>query len=113
MDYKSIPEQFFKNAKENSEKIAFEYRLRRGSPYKNVTWGDSIRMINEVAFGLKHLGLKKGDNVAILSGTRYEWAITDLAVLSSGAIVVPLYPTLGDHAVNYILNNSECKYVFY
>lgn len=112
MDYKSIPEQFFKNAKENSEKIAFEYRLRRSSPYKNVTWGDSIRMINEVAFGLKHIGLKKGDNVAILSGTRYEWAITDLAVLSSAAVVVPLYPTLGDHAVNYILNNSECKYVF-
>lgn len=112
MEYKNIPEQFINNAKAHLDEIAFEYRLRRNALYKSITWDDSIRMVNEVAFGLKKLGLEKGDNVAILSGTRYEWAISDLAVLSAGATVVPIYPTLGDHAVNYILNNSECKFIF-
>lgn len=112
MKYKNIPEQFISNAKANLNKVAFQYRLRRTAPYKSISCDDSIRMVTEVAFGLKQLGLEKGDNVAILSGTRYEWAISDLAILAAGAVVVPIYPTLGDHAVNYILNNSECKFVF-
>lgn len=65
----------------------------------------------EIAYGLIELGLKKNDRVAILSDTRYEWSECDLAILNVGGIVVPIYPTLPNQAVNYILNNSECQIV--
>jgi len=108
----NIPEQFIDQVKKNPDKTAFQHRLRRNTPYKSITWDSVNRIVIETSLGLKRLGLKKGDNVAILSATRYEWAIADLAILSLGAVVVPLYPTLGDHAVNYILNDSKSRYIF-
>ena len=92
MPVNNIPEQFIEQVKKNPDKIAFQYRLRRNSPYKSITWDYANRLVLEVVFGLKNLGVKKGDNVAILSATRYEWAIADIAILSLGAVVVPLYP---------------------
>ncbi len=65
----------------------------------------------EIAYGLIELGLKKNDRVAILSDTRYEWSECDLAILSVGGTVVPLYSSLPNEAVNYILNNSESQIV--
>lgn len=108
---RNLPELFIKTAKQNENKVAFEYRLRRNEPYKSITWGHLSVMVEEVTYGLVELGVKKGDNVAILSHTRYEWPICDLAILSCGGVVVPIYPTLGDEAVNYILNNAECEIV--
>ena len=50
--------------------------------------------VESLALGLASFGVKPGDRVALLSENRYEWAITDLAVLGLGAITVPIYPTL-------------------
>jgi long-chain acyl-CoA synthetase len=47
-----------------------------------------------LALGLRELGVGRGDRVAILSESRYEWAVADLAILGLGASSVPLYPTL-------------------
>ncbi len=112
MQARNIPELFLNQANSHLNEVAFEYRLRRNVPFSQLTWSSVIRTINEVCIGLKVLGLEKKDKVAILSATRYEWTITDLAVLSLGGIVVPIYPSLGDEAVNYILNNSESKFIF-
>lgn len=108
---RNLPDLFVKIANQNKNKVGFEYRLRRNEPYRSISWGHLSTMVEEVTYGLVELGIKKGDNVAILSHTRYEWAICDLAILSSGGVVVPIYPTLGDQAVNYILNNSECEII--
>lgn len=107
----NLAELFTKQASKNKNKVAFEYRLRRNEPYRSISWKHLSTLVYEVAYGLIELGLKKGDNIAILSDTRYEWAVCDLAILSCGGIVVPIYPTLGDEAVNYILNNSESQIV--
>ncbi len=107
----NIPELFIKQANRNSNKTAVEYRLRRSEPYRSISWMHLSTLVQEVAYGLIELGVKKGDNVAILSGTRYEWSIFDLAILSIGAVVVPLYPTLPEQSVNYILNDSMSEVV--
>ena len=108
---RNLAELFIQKAKENKNKVAIEYRLRRNEPYRTISWAHFSVIVQEVIYGLRALGLKKGDNIAILSGTRYEWSICDLAILSCGGVVVPIYPTLGEEAVNYILNNSECKII--
>ncbi|MBS1821993.1 MAG: long-chain fatty acid--CoA ligase [Acidobacteria bacterium] len=54
-------------------------------------------------------GLGKGDRVAILSENRWEWAVTDFAVLAMGGVDVPLYPTLTPDQIAYMLKDSGAK----
>lgn len=107
----NIPELFINQASKNGDSIAVEYRLRRNEPYRSISWSRLSVIVKEVAYGLIELGIKKGDNVAILSGTRYEWSVFDLAILSIGAVVVPIYPSLPEQSVSYILNNSMSKII--
>ena len=107
----TLPELFVKQVEKRNNNIAFEYRIRRNEPYKAITWHELQKLVFDLAYGLIQLGLQKNDNVAIISDTRYEWSVSDLAVLSFGGVVVPIYPTLSDSTVKYILNNSECSVV--
>lgn len=75
--------------------------------YKQI-WGEIQRM----AVLLRQYGIQKGDRIAILSNNRPEWVVADLATLSLGGIVVPIYPTLSSQEMAYILNDSECKVAF-
>ncbi len=65
-----------------------------------------------MASGLKSLGLKVGDKVVLLSENRLEWAMVDYACQLSGFITVPIYPTLLENQVEYIINDSDAKVVF-
>ena len=79
--------------------------------YQN-TFYDSFDIKNKVrkfANGLKNLGIKKGDFVAILSKNRPEWVIADLAILSLGAVVVTIHLNLDQKTVQYILDDSKPK----
>ena len=64
---------------------------------------DSVRQFSN---GLRVLGVKTGDRVAILSENRPEWAIADFAILATAAVTVPIYPTLLGWQIEYILNDS-------
>jgi long-chain acyl-CoA synthetase len=68
--------------------------------------------VEELSMGLRALGVEKGDRVAILSENRPEWAIADLAVLTAGAVDVPIYSTLTPAQVKYILEDSQAKVAF-
>ena len=50
--------------------------------------------VRALATALLRFGVKKGDRVVLISENRWEWAVTDFAVLAVGAADVPLYPTL-------------------
>jgi len=58
---------------------------------------------------LRGWGITKGDRVALLSENRWEWAVTDFAVLAMGAVDVPLYPTLTAEQIGYMLRDSGAK----
>lgn len=59
--------------------------------------------------GLIAFGVNKGDNVALVSNTRFEWNIMDIAIQQIGAIVVPLYPNISENDYKYILNDANIK----
>ena len=69
---------------------------------------DGVRYFSN---GLRVLGVKPGDRVAILSENRPEWAIADFAILAAGAVAVPIYPTLLGWQIEYILNDSAAVVV--
>ncbi len=63
----------------------------------------------QVSKGLIALGVKAGDNVGIISGTRYEWNVMDIAIQQTGAIVVPFYPNISENDYRYIFNDAGIK----
>lgn len=57
--------------------------------------------------GLMQLGLQPGEHMALLSETRWDWAVADLGIVSNRAVDVPIYPTLSANQTAWILNNSD------
>jgi len=73
---------------------------------------DVEERVRAISLGLRELGLRPGDRVAILSEIRPEWAIADYACLCARAADVPIYPTLPTRQVEYILRDSGAVAVF-
>ena len=74
-----------------------------------ATFAERVR---HVALGLARRGIRRGDRVALLSENRPEWSIVDLAILSLGAINVPIYTTQAVDQVRYILTDSGARVLF-
>src|SRR5690349_12728484 len=65
--------------------------------------------IRDLSIGFRALGVGEGDRVAIMSESRPEWLMTDLALLAAGAVTVPIYPTLTAPQARYILTDSGAR----
>jgi len=68
--------------------------------------------IRDVALGLERIGVSRGDRVAIVSESRPEWLVADLAILTLGAVTVPVYPTLTAAQTRYILADAGARAAF-
>ena len=77
--------------------------------HRQFTWKDVWDRVRQLAIYLKELGVKEGDRVALWSTNRPEWFITDFAIFSLNAVTVPIYATLSETEVRYILENSEAR----
>jgi long-chain acyl-CoA synthetase len=67
---------------------------------------DLVARVRALAVGLGDLGMTRGSRVALMSESRPEWLLTDLAVLSVGAVTTTVYPTLAPEQVAYILRDA-------
>jgi len=85
-------------------------RKVRGA-WESIPSERALADVESLGLALRELGLKPGDRVAILSENRYEWPISDLAILGQGAITVPIYPTLIAEQIRYMLENAEASIV--
>ncbi|HTY35137.1 long-chain fatty acid--CoA ligase [Mycobacterium sp.] len=80
--------------------------------WTDVTCAQAATQIRSAAQGLIAEGVRPGDRVAILSATRYEWAILDYAILSIGAVTVPIYETSSAEQVQFVLSDSRAVLAF-
>lgn len=71
-----------------------------------------IEIANNISYGLFQLGIEKGDKIATISNNCPEWNFLDMGILQSGAIHVPVYPTISESDYTYILQHSAVKFVF-
>jgi long-chain acyl-CoA synthetase len=88
------------------------FRFPDGDHWPSVTWTEVQQVAYRLAAGLIALGIEPEDRVAIASSTRYEWALTDLAVMLSGGATTTIYPTTIAPDVAYILSNSGSVVAF-
>ncbi len=73
---------------------------------------DYISDANNISYALLHLGVKPGDNIATISGSKLEWNLVDMGIQQVGAIHVPIYPTISESDYSYILEHAEVKLIF-
>src|SRR6187399_2768656 len=100
-------EQFIKWEKENPDRIFLRQPIN--GVWKTWTWAEAGNEAKRIAQGFYSLGLKKGDHIAILSKNCAEWIIADIAIMMTGCISIPIYPTLSAAAIEPILIHSEAK----
>jgi long-chain acyl-CoA synthetase len=91
---------------------AYRFFPGSGEAMVDVSYRDALERVRKVAGGLHHLGLEVGDRVAILSENRVEWALTDFGCICAGVVDVPIYSTLVDDQVAYILENAGVRAAF-
>jgi long-chain acyl-CoA synthetase len=85
---------------------------KRDGEWVHISAEALIRRVRHVALGLAQLGIRSGDRVALLSENRPEWSITDLAILSIGAVNVPIYTTQAVDQVRFILEDCGARAIF-
>ncbi|CQD21027.1 AMP-binding protein [Mycolicibacterium conceptionense] len=109
-EHDSIVGSVTAHAADSPDHVIFR-RLVNGT-WTDVTCAEAADQIRSVALGLIAEGIAPGDRVAILSATRYEWPIIDFAILSVGAVTVPIYETSSAEQVRFVLDNSAAKIIF-
>jgi long-chain acyl-CoA synthetase len=102
--------QFLDRVDRSPRAEAFRY-VEVGA-WVSVTWAETGVQVARLAAGLLSLGLEPEQRVGIVSGTRYEWILADLAVMCAGGATTTVYPSSNAEDTAYILADSECRVVF-
>jgi long-chain acyl-CoA synthetase len=80
--------------------------------WTSTTYRQTWDWVTQVAMGLKHLGIRDGDRVCVMSRTRPAWLVADMAALSLGAVTAPIYPSVEPGQAAYVINNVGARLVF-
>ena len=86
------------------------YAKRQGI-YTPVTYQEWFEQVKWFALGLSQLAVGENDFIALISANRPEWVIADMGIMSIGAVNVPIYSTLTEAEIAYILNDAKAKMV--
>jgi long-chain acyl-CoA synthetase len=108
--HRSLPALFQQQVQEQPHAVQNLRRL--GGEWRGVSAAQVQRHLTRLALGLLELGVERGDRVGIVSQTRMEWGLADMAILHVGGVVVGVYPTLTAEEVGYQLQHSGCEVVF-
>jgi long-chain acyl-CoA synthetase len=87
-------------------------RFHDGADWRSISYADLAQRVRLVAKALVDSGVEAGDRVGIFSPNRPEWTIADLAVLSVGAVTVPLYATSTAKQAEYVVNDAGISLLF-
>ena len=109
-NYKRLSDLISNYQKEFAKDIMVAGRSKTG--WKTYSTNEFVEIVDNISKGLLALGIKKGDRVALMSGNRPEWNFIDFACNQLGVATVPLYPTLSNQDLIYILNDAEAKLLF-
>lgn len=85
---------------------------KENGKWRTYSTQEFIDYVNNLSYGLHNLGLEREDKIAIIANNRPEWNFVDFATQQSGAVSVPIYPTVSEHDLTFILNDAKIKYVF-
>ena len=85
------------------------YTFKQDGDWHTKTANETLADIRAVAKGLLHYGLKKGDGVAFMCRTSYDWDVFDAAVMACGGVLATIYDTDSAEQIRNIVNNSDAR----
>ncbi|WP_215549667.1 AMP-dependent synthetase/ligase [Amycolatopsis sp. CA-230715] len=106
-DEENMSDIVWANAERFGDVVSF--RRQVDGSWLDVTARDFAKQVMGVAKGLMGAGIGKGDRVALMSKTRYEWTLVDFAIWAAGAVTVPIYDTSSAEQVHWIVSDSAAK----
>ncbi|MFN6962152.1 MAG: AMP-dependent synthetase/ligase [Pyrinomonadaceae bacterium] len=98
---------FIKALQEHPRPDALCYK--RDGKWHRISTAEMVRRAGDIALGLYSLGLRKGDRVALHAPNSPEWTLFDAGCQFAGILDVPIYPTLAESSVGYILRDSAAR----
>jgi long-chain acyl-CoA synthetase len=110
IEAQTVP-QLLRNAAElHGDRLAL--RQPRGKEVQTWTWNQYLEAAEEIAAGLRALGIQKGDHVAICSETRAEFYLVDQGILMNGSVSAALYPSYPPEELKKTIANADAKLLF-
>ncbi len=108
LNYPNVMQMFLARVRKTPESTAL--RHKQNGVWRPMTWRAWERAGREIAAGLLgSLGLRPGDRVGIMAGTRIEWALCDLAIALAGGVCVPIYATSTGSELGFVLRDAGCE----
>ena len=105
----TIADLFLIAAEKHADKVAVRYKA--GGEWQDVTYREAGETVSEIGRGMLDLGLQLGDRVSLLSQTRPDWTYADFGISAAGGVVVPVYPTNSPEECEWVVGNSESRFV--
>jgi long-chain acyl-CoA synthetase len=102
---------FQNRVQQYGDKTLVIYKNKVGK-WEEISWNKLNEMVRDLGMFLINRGVQPGDKVALFSPNRYEWWMADLAIISVGAVNVPIYATNSPEESRYIIDNSDAKKCF-
>jgi long-chain acyl-CoA synthetase len=102
---KTIADLMVRAAEQFADRVAVRHKV--DGDWRDVTFAEVGEIVREIGLGLIDLGIAPGERVALLCNTRPEWTYCDFAITSTGAVVVPIYPTNSPEECEWVAGNSE------
>lgn len=110
MNADTLPALFRRQAARLGPRVVL--RHKKDGLYHDLRWDEYREQINACAAGLVQHGIQRGDRVAILAENRLEWLVADMAILSIGAVNVPLHAPLSAEQVRFQLDDAGVRFIF-
>ncbi|MEU1899912.1 long-chain fatty acid--CoA ligase [Nocardiopsis dassonvillei] len=114
--FSSVPGMFLSRVAESPDSEAFSYPLpgASGAPerWETLTWSQTRDRVRDIALGLHDLGVTPQARCAIVSSTRVEWILADMAVLCAGGASTTVYPSSTPPDCAFIVSDSGSMVAF-
>src|SRR3984885_13846394 len=111
MTPQTIPDLLRRAGAEYGQRLALRQPAGKGDA-KTWTWSQYLEAAEEIAAGLRTLGLGHGDHVALCSETRAEFYLADQGVLMNGSVAAALYPSYPPEELKRTIENADAKALF-
>ncbi|MBY8887827.1 AMP-dependent synthetase/ligase [Streptomyces sp. PTM05] len=112
----SVAHLFLQRVEATPDHEAYRYPVpaQGGGPdqWRSLNWSQAAQRVHAIAAGLMELGVRPEERVAIASGTRVEWLLTDLGILCAGAATTTIYPSTNADESSFILADSGSRVLF-
>lgn len=89
------------------------FNVKKNGVWEHFSSEDYIRISHQVSLGLMSLGVRKGARIATIMVNCPEWNFFDMGILMTGAIQVPIYPTISEENYRYIFKDAGIEYLVF